>query len=115
GQIVQYVQDGGADLLLALNAGLYRSLGHGSLASFLAYGNANQQTEDLLRHHVLPNAGGLPVVAGVMASDPTIDLDRKLAHLKRMGVEGITNWPTVGFIDGRLREAFEDSGIGVAA
>lgn len=113
GQIAHYVQEGGADVLLALNAGLYRSLGHGSLASFLAYGNANQQTESLLRQHILPNAGGLPVVAGVMASDPTVDMDERLAALRRMGVEGVTNWPTIGFMDGKIREAFEDEGLGL--
>src|ERR1700742_330939 len=95
GQIAQYAVEAGADLLLALNAGLYRSLGHGSLASLLAYGNANDQTEELLRRHILPNAKGLPVVAGVMASDPTIDLDARLSMLQRMGVQGVTNWPTV--------------------
>lgn len=114
GQIAEYVVEAGADLLFALNAGLYRSLGHGSLASLLAYGNANEQTEELLRRHILPNAGGLPVVAGVMASDPTIDVDARLAHLRRMGVHGVTNWPTVGFIDGKIREAFEEEGYGLS-
>src|SRR5882672_11545513 len=72
GQIAQYAVEAGADALLALNAGTYRSLGRGSLASLLAYGNANEQTEDLLRRHILPNAGSLPVIAGVMAGDPVM-------------------------------------------
>ncbi len=113
GQIAHNVHEGGADLLLALNAGLYRSLGHGSLASFLAYGNANQQTKELLRQHILPNAKGLPVVAGVMASDPTVDIDEWLLQLKSMGVSGITNWPTIGFMDGNIRAAIEDDGLGL--
>ncbi len=114
GQIAQYAVEAGANVLLALNAGLYRSLGHGSLASLLAYGNANEQTEELLRRHILPNAGRLPVVAGVLASDPTIDVDARLDQLQRMGVQGITNWPTVGFIDGRIRAAFEEEGCGLS-
>ncbi|MBA3898000.1 MAG: phosphoenolpyruvate hydrolase family protein [Sphingomonadaceae bacterium] len=113
GQIAQYAVEAGADVLLALNAGLYRSLGHGSLASLLAYGNANEQTGELLRRHILPSAGGLPVIAGVMATDPTIDLDARLLQLQQMGVHGVTNWPTVGFIGGRIREAFEDDGLGL--
>ena len=32
-----------------------------------------------------------------------------------MGVAGVTNWPTVGFLNGRIREAFEEDGIGLAA
>ncbi len=115
GQISQYAVDAGADLLLALNAGLYRSVGCGSLASMLAYGNANEQTEDLLRRHILPNAGGLPVVAGVMASDPAIDLDRQLDHLRAIGVQGVTNWPTAGFVDGQIRLALEEEGLGIAS
>jgi DNA-binding NtrC family response regulator/predicted TIM-barrel enzyme len=114
GQIAQYAVEAGADLLLALNAGLYRSLGHGSLASLLAYGNANEQTEELLRRHILPNAEGIPVIAGVMASDPTIELDARLGLLEHMGVQGVTNWPTVGFIDGKIRRAFEDDGLGIS-
>ncbi len=67
------------------------------LASLLAYGNANEQTEELLRRHILPNSGKLPVIAGVMGSDPAIDIDTRLVQLQRMGVHGVTNWPTVGF------------------
>lgn len=114
GQIAQYAVEAGADLLLALNAGLYRSLGHGSLASLLSYGNANDQTDELLRRHILPNAAGLPVVAGVMGSDPTIDIDARIAELQRLGVQGVTNWPTVGFIDGKIRAAFDEDGIGLS-
>jgi two-component system response regulator HydG len=115
GQIAQYVHNAGADLLLALNAGLYRSLGHGSLASFLSYGNANEQTHDLLKQHILPNAGGLPVVAGVLASDPTIEIEAKVAELKQLGVQGITNWPTIGFMGGQIREALEAENLGLSA
>jgi DNA-binding NtrC family response regulator/predicted TIM-barrel enzyme len=115
GQIAQYAVDAGADALLALNAGIYRGLGRGSLASLLAYGNANEQTEELLRRHILPNARNTPVVAGVMASDPTLELVARLERLKRLGVQGITNWPTMGFIDGKIREAFEEDGLGIEA
>ncbi len=114
GQIAQYAVEAGADLLLALNAGLYRGLGRGSLASLMAYGNANAQTEALLTQHILPNASARPVVAGVMASDPTMDLEAQLERLSRLGVQGITNWPTVGFVDGKTREAFEEDGLGIA-
>jgi len=70
GQIAQYAVEAGADVLLALNAGTYRGLGRGSLASLLSYGNANEQTEELLTRHILPNSGAVPVVAGVMAPIP---------------------------------------------
>ena len=58
GQIAQYAVGAGADLLLALNAGLYRSLGRGSLAALLAYGNANAQSKpnQSRGHHCKPES-----------------------------------------------------------
>jgi two-component system response regulator HydG len=107
--------DAGADLLFAMNAGLYRNQGGGSFAAFLPFGNANDQTEALLRDHILPRRGPLPVVAGIMASDPTCPLDERLGRLKSLGVDGVINWPTVGFVDGGYRAALEADGCGTAA
>jgi DNA-binding NtrC family response regulator/predicted TIM-barrel enzyme len=115
GQVARCAVDAGADFLLVLNAGAYRSLGAGSLASFLAYGNANDQTERLLREHILPSCGTLPIVAGVFASDPTRPLADRLRVLRELGVAGITNWPAVGFVDGEFRRLMEADGVGVAA
>ena len=72
----QRAAEAGVDFLFALNAGVYRNQGSGSLAAFLPYGNANVQTEALLREHILPRRGSLPVVAGVLANDPTCPLER---------------------------------------
>src|SRR5580698_140756 len=86
GQLARYAVEAGADLLLVLNAGLYRNLGTGSLAAFMPYGNANDQTERLIVGHVLPRAQQVPVVAGVLASDPTCELDERLDRLINLGV-----------------------------
>lgn len=110
GQVTRLAIEAGADLLLVLNAGRYRTLGTGSLASFLPYGNANQQTLELLGD-VLPCAKEVPVVAGVFGSDPEIVLDDHLDRLRGLGVSGVTNWPSLGFIDGRFRLALEEDGI----
>src|SRR5882672_8498319 len=112
GQIARCAADAGADFLLVLNAGAYRMHGSGSLASFLAYGNANDQTDSLLRHQILPSCGELPVVAGVFASDPTRSVEERLAVLRHLGVAGVTNWPAVGFVDGNFRRAMEAEGAG---
>ncbi|MCC7087476.1 MAG: phosphoenolpyruvate hydrolase family protein [Pirellulales bacterium] len=108
GQMAQYAVGAGADLLLVLNASRYRNLGAGSLAAFLPYGNANDQTYDLLTEQVLPRATDVPVVAGVLAGDVTRDLTQWLENLKHLGVSGITNWPAIGFVDGQFREALEE-------
>ncbi len=53
GQIAKSAVASGADLIIALNAGSYRNIGFGSLAAFMPYGNANDQTEQLLRLLIL--------------------------------------------------------------
>src|SRR3546814_10177329 len=62
GRIVKASVSAGADLIIALNAGLYRNMGFGSLAAFMPYGNANEQTEELLKTHILAHSGSNPVV-----------------------------------------------------
>jgi predicted TIM-barrel enzyme len=115
GQVTRCAVDAEADLLFVLNAGLYRTLGTGSLAAFLPYGNANDQTETLLREQVMPRAAGVPVVAGVLAGDPTVSLDERFNRLKQLGVSGVVNWPAVGFIDGTYRAILESEGLGIDA
>ena len=115
GQITKSAVASGADLIIALNAGLYRNIGFGSLAAFMPYGNANDQTEQLLRHHILPHTKSTPVVAGVFATDPAQPTKKRLERLKELGVEGITNWPAVGFTDGNFRAHLENEGIGIVA
>ncbi len=115
GQVTRCAVDAKADLLLALSAGPFRHLGVGSLASFFAYGNANDLTRALIERELLPRAGDVPVIAGVCGHDPTIDLDALLAHYAAIGVAGVVNWPAVGFVDGALRQAMEAEGCGEAS
>jgi two-component system response regulator HydG len=115
GQVARYAKEAGADLLMALSAGFFRNLGTGSLASFMPFANTNELTERLLREQILPRRGRTPVIAGVFASDPTTTLQATLRRFAELGVEGITNWPAVGFADGQFREMLEEEGHGVAA
>ncbi len=113
GLVASCAVEAGADLIMVLNAGLYRNLGTGSLAAFLPYGNANDQTESLLVEQVLPRTQGVPIVAGVFAADETVRLETRLKRLKNLGVEGVVNWPAIGFLDGRYGELIEEEGLGV--
>ena len=110
GQVAKNAVEAGADVLLALNAGVYRNLGHGSLASFLPFGNANRQTRELLKQHILPAARSAKVVAGVLAGDPEFPAEPLLAEYRQLGVHGITNWPAVGLLDGNLRAHLDAGG-----
>ena len=117
GQVTAAAARADADLLFALNAGFYRSaIGLGSLASFMPFGNANDQTEMLLRQCVLPHLSKLkvPVIAGLLASDPTVELSVRLERLKVLGVQGLVNWPSLGQLDGQFRAEVEAEELSLA-
>ncbi len=101
---------GGIDLLVIYNSGRFRMAGHGSLAGLLAYGNANEIVLSMA-DEVVNAVRDTPVLAGVNATDPFLNLDRQLDLLVAAGVSGIQNFPTVGLIDGRFRANLEETGM----
>lgn len=111
GLITRTANAAGADVFFALSAGVYRTVGVGSLASFLAFGNANDQTEELLKRHILPHCGSTPVVVGQMPSDPSFSLEKRLNNLEKLGVNAITNWPATGLTSGTMREIMAQQGV----
>ena len=102
---------GGIDLIVIYNSGRYRMAGRGSAAGLLAYGNANEIVVEMARE-VLPVVKHTPVLAGVNGTDPFVLMPQFLAALKAMGFSGVQNFPTVGLFDGRMRVAFEETGMG---
>jgi predicted TIM-barrel enzyme len=102
---------GGIDLIIIYNSGRYRMAGRGSAAGLLAYGNANEIVKDMALE-VLPVVKKTPVLAGVNGTDPFVLMPRFLADLKAMGFSGVQNFPTVGLFDGRMRQSFEETGMG---
>ena len=101
---------GGIDLIVIYNSGRYRMAGRGSLAGLLAYGNANEIVVEMAPE-VLPVVKNTPVLAGVNATDPFIDLDHFLDQLQSLGFAGVQNFPTVGLIDGNFRKNLEETGM----
>lgn len=102
---------GGIDLIIIYNSGRYRMAGRGSAAGLLAYGNANEIVMDMALE-VLPIVKKTPVLAGVNGTDPFVLMPRFLAELKAMGFSGVQNFPTIGLFDGRMRQSFEETGMG---
>ncbi|ATU94162.1 phosphoenolpyruvate hydrolase family protein [Phyllobacterium zundukense] len=102
---------GGIDLIIIYNSGRYRMAGRGSAAGLLAYGNANEIVKDMAVE-VLPVVKKTPVLAGVNGTDPFVLMPRFLADLKAMGFSGVQNFPTIGLFDGRMRQSFEETGMG---
>ena len=101
---------GGADLLIIYNSGRYRMAGRSSLSGYMAFGNANEIVMDMAKE-VLPVVQHTPVLAGVNATDPFIDIERFLRQVKDTGFAGVQNFPTIGLIDGQFRLNLEETGI----
>lgn len=114
GLVAKSAAQADVDILIVLNAGLYRHFGLGSMAAYLPFGNANEQTETLIRMQVMKNSRGRPIVAGCHALDPIVKPEHYLQRLRSIGVAGITNWPAFGIIDGAFRTALEEAGWGTA-
>jgi predicted TIM-barrel enzyme len=108
----KFAEAGGADLIIIYNSGRYRMAGHGSLAGLLAFGDANAIVKEMGEREVLPVVRNVPVVAGVMGTDPLRRMDYLLAELDALGFSGINNFPTVGLIDGRFRMELERTEMG---
>lgn len=102
---------GGIDLIIIYNSGRYRMAGRGSAAGLLAYGNANAIVKEMAVE-VLPVVRNTPVLAGVNGTDPFVLMPLFLAELKAMGFSGVQNFPTIGLFDGRMRQSFEETGMG---
>jgi predicted TIM-barrel enzyme len=108
----KFAEEGGADLIIVYNSGRFRMAGHGSLAGLLAYGDANAIVKEMGEREILPIVRDVPVIAGVMGTDPLRRMDYLLAELDSLGFSGINNFPTVGLIDGRFRVELERTGMG---
>ena len=104
---------GGIDLIVIYNSGRYRMAGRGSAAGLLAYGNANEIVSEMAVE-VLPVVRHTPVLAGVNGTDPFVLMPQFLAELKAMGFSGVQNFPTIGLFDGKMRQSFEETGMGFA-
>lgn len=101
---------GGIDLMVIYNSGRFRMAGRGSIAGYMAYGNANEIVMEMASE-VLPVVERTPVLAGVNATDPFCLMDSFLKEIKNVGFAGVQNFPTVGLIDGRFRRELEATGM----
>ncbi len=102
---------GGIDLLIIYNSGKFRMAGRGSLSGMMPYGDANAIVMEMARE-VLPVARNTPVLAGVCGTDPFRIMKLFLRDVKHAGYSGVQNFPTVGLIDGTMRQGLEETGMG---
>ncbi len=114
GITAKFAARGGADLVTTFNLAYYRMQGLSSMAGYLPIGDANALTLELGERAVINAVKECPVVAGVLAVDPTRDMVRFLERLRAAGFDGVMNCPTVALIDGKFRMDLEETGMGYA-
>lgn len=107
----KFAERGGVDIIIIYNSGRYRMAGRGSLAGLLPYGDANAIVVEMASE-VLPIVQDTPVLAGVCGTDPFRLMPVFLKQLKEIGFSGVQNFPTVGLIDGTMRQNLEETGMG---
>jgi predicted TIM-barrel enzyme len=102
---------GGIDLIIIYNSGRFRMAGRGSLSGMMPYGDANQIVMEMARE-VLPVVKKTPVLAGVCGTDPFRIMKLFLRDVQAVGFSGVQNFPTVGLIDGSMRQGLEETEMG---
>lgn len=112
GMAARAAERGGADFLLALNAGRFRSMGTPSAACMLALRDANSMVMEFGCTEILP-CTTIPVFFGVCSfgmTEPASLIDSIIAA----GFHGVVNFPSRLFLDGRYRRLLEECGMGFA-
>ncbi len=113
GMTARAAADGGADFLLALNAGRLRVMGAPSLAAMLPIRDSNSFTDDFARQEILDRVA-VPVFFGAAACDPRLSIPDLLARIRDAGYQGVVNFPSAIHHDGAFRAALEAAGLGFA-
>lgn len=112
GIAAKFIERAGVDLIGVYNTGYFRMQGHGSLAGMLPILDANELVLRMAEREVLPQVKATPVIAGVNGVDPLRDMRRFLEELRRIGISGVHNFPTVAWFDGVFRRSLEATGLG---
>lgn len=99
------------DLAFLFSASRFRQMGMNSLAATMPYGNANDIVMNFTRREILPQNPKIPLIFGLCATDPTINLRNYITKLKKLNIAGICNMPSVIIVDGVLSDAMEAEGF----
>ncbi len=102
---------GGADFLVALNAGRLRVMGAPSNVAMLPLRDSNRFTMGFARAEIVGRVD-IPVYFGACAMDPTASLDALVAEIAAAGFEGVANFPSAIHLDGCFGAAVERAGLG---
>ncbi len=102
---------GGADFVVVSNVDKLGKTSTSALMGLLPIGDANALSLAAAAHRVA-KADGIPVLAGVCATDPLRMMENFLQEMKATGAAGVQNSPSVGLIDGSFRKMLEETRLG---
>src|SRR5882724_2965139 len=105
GMAAKAAEHGGADFLLALNAGRFRSMGTPSAACMLALRDSNRMVMDFGRAEILTQTT-LPVFFGATTFG-AVNSTELIEQIVKAGFHGVANFPSCVFLDGRYRQFLE--------
>ncbi|MFN3276073.1 MAG: phosphoenolpyruvate hydrolase family protein [Paracoccus sp. (in: a-proteobacteria)] len=111
GMTAEAAEVGGADFLMALNAGRYRVMGGASVAAMLPLSDSNSFTRRFATREILGRVR-VPVFFGGCAFDPRLDLGAFVDDLAQTGFAGVANFPSSIHHDGTFRRALDEAGLG---
>jgi predicted TIM-barrel enzyme len=112
GVVARAAEDGGADFLLALNAGRLRSMGAPSIACMLPISNAGQITLSFAEGEVLPQAK-LPVYLGITSWAGEPHDEDQAERLVELGFAGAVNFPSCMHMPAAMRRQLDRVNLGV--
>ena len=102
---------GGADFLLAVNAGRMRNRGAASIASMLPCHDPAALTEDFLAKEVLPSVR-IPVLLGVNCWGATCSSEAIVERVRALGAAGAVNFPNATLMSPGMRALLGKAGRG---
>ena len=111
GIVAKFLEKAGCDMAGVYNAVKLRAGGAGSMTGLWPVSDANGLMIEYASREIMPVVNNMPIMAGVNANDPTRDIPVFLEDLRRIGIIGVNNFPTVGHIDGNFRNILEHTGI----
>jgi len=107
----KFAEAGGADMITTHILARFRMAGLSSMAGYLSIADANAVTLELGKRDLIPIIKETPVMAGLLGTDPTRNMDFFLDEIIAAGFSGLLNCPTIALIDGNFRQVLEETGL----
>lgn len=105
-------EHGGADFLLAINAGRFRNMGVPSIACMLPVYNANTITEGFAREELLALCK-IPVLLGTNVWNATFDPAGTAKEISETGYAGAVNFPSCMHYSRPMQQILSRAGRGI--